>query len=273
MGGLGNQMFQYAFGQLLEKGIKYDTSWFEYSKNSKNVTPRDYELDFFNVHLKKLSKRQTKRYKKNNKLLFFFGIETRLKKIIENPENIYNPNLLKEKEGIFEGYFQCAQYYEPIREQLLKDFIPKNEISSGNKKILEQILSTNSVSLHVRRGDYVKLQHIHGLCNITYYEKAIEFISNKVKNPHFFLFSDDIEWVKENLKINHPYTIVDINHGDKSPWDMWLMKHCKHNIIANSSFSWWGAWLNENPNKIVIAPQKWTVNNNTDIIPSNWERF
>ncbi len=273
LGGLGNQMFQYAFGQLLENDVYYDLSWFEYSKNSKNVTHRNYELDFFDIQIKKLTRKQAKKYKKDNKFLSLFGVKTCLRKIIEHPTNIYNPNLLKEKEGIFEGFFQCAQYYEPIREKLLKDFIPKNEINLENKKILEQILSTNSVSLHVRRGDYLKLQNIHGLCDVSYYEKAIEHISNHTKEPHFFLFSDDIEWVKENLKMSYPYTIVDINHGDKSPWDMWLMKHCKHNIIANSSFSWWGAWLNENPNKIVIAPQKWTVNNNTDIIPSNWERI
>ena len=274
MGGLGNQMFQYAFGQLLGQEVYYDLSWFEYSKNSKNVTHRNYELDFFDIQIKKLTRKQAKKYKKDNKLLSFLGIKTSLKKINESSVDTYNLNILNEKEGVFEGFFQRTQYVEPIREQLLKDFTPINEINLENKKVLEQILSTNSVSLHVRRGDYVKLQHIHGLCDILYYEKSIEFISKKIKNPHFFLFSDDIEWVKENLKINYPYTIVDINNGDKSPWDMWLMKHCKHNIIANSSFSWWGAWLNENSEKIVIAPQNWTIdNNNTDIIPTNWEKF
>ena len=274
IGGIGNQMFQYAFGQLLEEDIFYDLSWFEYSKKSKNVTQRNYELDFFDIQIKKLTRKEAKKYKKNNKLLLLFGIKTKHKKIIEKPFNVYNPELLKISKGIFEGYFQCAQYVEPIRKQLLKDFTPRNKINLENKKVLEQILSTNSVSLHVRRGDYVKLQHIHGLCDILYYEKSIEFISKKIKNPHFFLFSDDIEWVKENLKINYPYTIVDINSGSNSPWDIWLMKHCKHNIIANSSFSWWGAWLNENPEKIVIAPQNWTIdNNNTDIIPTNWERI
>ncbi len=274
VGGLGNQMFQYAFGQLLGKETQYDASWFEYSKNNLNVTQRNYELDFFNIQPKRLTKKQARKYKKNNKLLFFFGVETRLRKIIEKPLNIYNPNLLNEKEGVFEGYFQCAQYYEPIREKLLKDFVPKNKISIENQKILEQIQSTNSVSLHVRRGDYLKLQHIHGLCDISYYEKAINYVSKRIENTHFFLFSDDIEWVIENLKINHPYTVVDINHDDKNPWDMWLMKHCKHNIIANSSFSWWGAWLNENPNKIVIAPKEWKANEKTlDIIPHNWKTF
>lgn len=273
-GGLGNQMFQYAFGQLLGKETQYDASWFEYTKKNLKVTHRNYELNFFNIQPKILTKKQMRKYKKNNKLLFFFGVETRLRKIIETPLNIYNPNFLNEEEGLFEGYFQCAQYYEPIRAKLLKDFVPKNEMSIKNKEILEQIQSTNSVSLHVRRGDYLKLQHIHGLCDIVYYEKAIEHISNHIKEPHFFLFSDDIDWVKENLKINYPYTVIDINHNDNSPWDIWLMKHCKHNIIANSSFSWWGAWLNENPNKIVIAPKKWTTDGEkTDIIPTIWKRI
>ena len=274
MGGLGNQMFQYAFGQLLGKDVCYDLSWFEYSKNSKNVTHRNYELDFFDIQIKKLTKKQAKKYKKNNKLLSLLGIKTSLKKINESPAGVYNPKLLNEKEGVFEGFFQCAQYYEPIREQLLKDFTPVVKISNDNQKILELIHQNNSVSLHVRRGDYLNLQHIHGLCDLSYYEKAIDYIAQHIEHPYFFLFSDDIEWVKENLKINHPYTIVNINSGSNSPWDIWLMKHCKHNIIANSSFSWWGAWLNENTEKIVIAPQKWNVTNtSTDIIPQEWKRI
>ncbi|MDD3437516.1 MAG: alpha-1,2-fucosyltransferase, partial [Candidatus Gastranaerophilales bacterium] len=110
----------------------------------------------------------------------------------------------------------------------------------------------------------------HGTCSIDYSTKAIKYICKYVKNPHFFIFSDDINWVIENLKIEYPFTVVDFNQN--SDWfDLNLMKNCKHNIVANSSFSWWGAWLNENPDKIVIAPRKWTLQNtNNDIIPKEW---
>ena len=145
-----------------------------------------------------------------------------------------------------------------------------------NQLILDKILETNSVSLHIRRGDYVSLDYvnkIHGVCALDYYKRAIEYITKRVNPPHFFLFSDDIDWVVENLKMEHPFTVVDINKG-KGWLDMNLMKQCKHNIIANSSFSWWGAWLNENPQKIIIAPEKWTARKQKcDIVPLGWVKL
>lgn len=269
MGGLGNQMFQYAFGQVI-KADAYDVSWFEDVKNYPTVTPRAYELDFFKCspHL------TTLKAKKRNILSKLLCQISSDKIIKEKPANVYNPKLLKIKKGVFKGYFQCAQYCEAVRLQLLADFVPQNQPNEANQEILNKIKSTNSVSLHVRRGDYIQFQHVHGLCDLAYYQKAIDLIDSHVSNPHFFLFSDDIAWVEENLKIKFPYTIVDINQGKDSPWDIWLMKNCQHNIIANSSFSWWGAWLNENPNKIVIAPATWFSDGSpTDIIPHDWYKI
>lgn len=153
-------------------------------------------------------------------------------------------------------------------------------MNEKNQKILEKITQTNSVSIHVRRGDYYNNESafkIHG--NITtkkYYENALEFIKEKVKNPVFFVFSDEFEWVKKNLYFFSNYGevhIIDWNKGFDSYIDLQLMSNCKHNIIANSSFSWWAAWLNKNKNKIVISPKKWVNNineNKIDIIPNNW---
>lgn len=261
MGGLGNQMFQYAFGVLLGPDTKYDLSWFDETKGNPNVTQREYELGFWNI---------TPVLVQNTKI---FGIIKR-RKYVENPCNVYNAELLKIKNGVFEGYFQVADYYESIRDRLLQDFMPREKPNAANQKILDLIKRSNSVSLHVRRGDYVKLQRIYGLCDLGYYLRAIEFISTHTGNPHFFIFSDDTQWVIDNLKIDFPYTIVDINHGIDSAWDIWLMAQCKHNIIANSSFSWWGAWLNQNPDKIVIAPKLWKANGaRVDNIPSAWTRI
>ena len=272
-GGLGNQMFQYAFGKLINADA-YDISWFQESKKNPNITPRQYELGIFNCNPNILTQKQHNKIVKNNKLLRLFGIKTGLKKINETPVNIYNKIYLTQKFGFFDGYWQCAKYYTKIRTQLLHDFTIKDKPNLKNKKMLDLISNTNSVSLHIRRGDYIKLSETHGVCDQEYYKKAIEFICKKTKNPHFFLFSDDINWVKNNLKIKHPFTIVDFNHDQASFWDMVLMKNCKHNIIANSSFSWWGAWLNENPNKIVIAPKNWWADGTkTDIVPKKWTRI
>ncbi len=145
-----------------------------------------------------------------------------------------------------------------------------------NQSMLDKIKSLNAISLHVRRGDYVNLTHIHGLCDLNYYKRTIDYIASRVQNPHFFVFSDDIPWVRENLKIEYPFDVVDINDGKTAFCDIWLMKHCQHNIIANSSFSYWGAWLNENPDKFVVAPQIWFVENNDsfkDIVPKGWIRL
>ena len=202
-GGLGNQMFQYAFGKRIGADA-YDVSWFE--SDNPNMTPRDYELNLFNCAPKLLTRKQSKKIIKNNKILkliayFTFGWLCgwqRTKTINEEPVNIYDGNLFNYNSGFFVGYFQCAKYYNSVRSQLLKDFVPKFGPNIKNKRILNLIHSTNSVSVHIRRGDYVKLQHIHGLCDIDYYQKAIDLICAKVENPYFFVFSDDIDWVKNN---------------------------------------------------------------------------
>jgi hypothetical protein len=265
MGGLGNQMFQYAFGVLLGPSTEYDVSWFDEVKCVQGATLREYELDFWNV---KPSLIKVPKYK-------FFGIcKIKPKKIVEKIPNLYDENLLKYKRGLFEGYFQVAQYYDKVRDQLLKDFTPRNKPNKQNKAVLDLINSVNAVSIHVRRGDYVKLQNIYGVCDLDYYKRAVKHIAKNVKHPHFFIFSDDIKWVKDNLKIDYPCEYIDFNHGRDSAWDIWLMANCKHNIIANSSFSWWGAWLNKNQDKIVIAPQNWFADGQpTDIVPTKWLRM
>lgn len=152
----------------------------------------------------------------------------------------------------------------------------KEELSNTNKKISEMISSINSISIHIRRGDYAsseRLQVIYGLCPLNYYYTAINSISKAVKNPHFFVFSDDIGWAKQNLKITHPVKFI---IGNKALVDLCLMSQCKHHIIANSSFSWWGAWLSTNKNKIVYAPKQWFKKTKLiphDLIPESWIRI
>jgi hypothetical protein len=148
-------------------------------------------------------------------------------------------------------------------------------LTRQNAELAVQIGQVNAVSLHVRRGDYAKnpkTTATHGLCSLDYYQAAIQYISDQVEQPYFFIFSDDIAWVKKQLKMNFPCRYVDHNHGVESYNDMHLMSICRHCIIANSSFSWWGAWLNPYKDKIVVAPQRWFANDNNvkDLFPPEW---
>jgi len=152
----------------------------------------------------------------------------------------------------------------------------KNGFSEFAEKMNQQILSSNSVSLHIRRGDYVQNQEankFHGICSPEYYSQAMNLIEQKIENPHYFVFSDEVGWVRENIKFNYPVDFVSGNSISEAE-ELSLMSKCKHNIIANSSFSWWGTWLNTSPEKIVIAPKKWIENTDladaSDLIPKEW---
>jgi len=279
-GGLGNQMFQWAFARSLEAktGIEtlFDMSFFE------KKYARPYELDIFEVpdksvkniltkmHLAVMWKLRKKLHGKN-----FFGLN-----FYCEPHFQYDENLFKVAPNTYiEGFFQSEKYFEEVKEEIRSDFQFKNQPDEENQKVIEKIKSTNSISLHIRRGDYVqkkRYQNIYATCSLDYYKRGVEHIAKSVKNPTLFIFSDDIEWVKENLNLPYESVYVSHNTGAKSYEDLRLMSLCKHNVIANSSFSWWGAWLNENPSKIIIAPQKWFNDDNivqTDVIPECWVRL
>ncbi|MBS1565210.1 MAG: alpha-1,2-fucosyltransferase, partial [Bacteroidetes bacterium] len=151
--------------------------------------------------------------------------------------------------------------------------------SLANKAVLERVEKTNAVSLHIRRGDYVTVAHtnqLHGTCSIDYYQRAAELIADVSPDPVFYIFSDDIAWVRENLQLPFPIVFVEGNDEAHAYEDMRLMSRCRHHILANSSFSWWGAWLNGRPDKIVVAPQKWMNNDSIvpkDLIPVSWKRL
>lgn len=291
-GGLGNQMFQYAFAHVLSKtfgvDVVFDFSFFEECKSPCNFTPRLFELGSFNLDC-------TEATEEDMSYVVFAPKPTLIDKILwrifkikhfkprknsyfeHSPYGFYKQTLINSDYFYYEGYFQNEKYFKKYRNDLLKLFSLKHQLDEKNQSVLDLMKATNSVSLHVRRGDYVTLEYaceFHGVCTLEYYENAVKYIADKIKSPHFFLFSDDIAWVIENLKIDYPYTVIDFNQKD-GYLDIELMKHCKHNIVANSSFSWWGAWLNENPDKIVVSPEKWTAqkNNKCDIIPRGWVKL
>lgn len=283
-GGLGNQMFQYAFAVALgckcQDEILFDFSYFKEIAQG-NVIIRPFELEVFNTDCKPACDEDLKLVIEKNGTNFFdflFRKNKPEKNILrQKSAYIFEKKFLSKPDiYYYDGYFQNEKYFKQCRNELLKSFSLKEALDEKNSEVLKQIKNTNSVSIHVRRGDYVTLESansLHGLCSLGYYEKAIEYISNKVKNPHFFVFSDDIDWVKANLKIDYLCTVIDFNQ-EKCHFDLELMKNCKHNIVANSSFSWWGAWLNENPKKIVIAPKHWlAIKEKCDIVPSGWVKL
>lgn len=280
IGWLWNQMFQYAFikASSLRNNVdfKLDLSPYEYYKL------RPYELEIFNIEKKYADKSEIpfyERYYYKNKYLNYINnmfIKPFYIKLNKNhkAENYlkFDHKFLNEKEWYFDWYFQCERYFDDFEPEIREDFVFSKPLSKKNTELLKSLEWRNIVSIHVRRWDYLKLKNIYNVCWLEYYDKSIQYILGKVKNPIFLFFSDDAKRVKENFKWEN-YLFIDWNKWKDSRQDMALMSKCKHNIIANSSFSWWWARLNNYKNKIVIAPKyRWTVVNK-DIVPKNWITF
>lgn len=274
-GGLGNQMFQYALGRVLSlknnSQLKLDTSI--YNTDQSGITARKYVLGVFDIKENFTTKFEISKLSTSNKLFKKIGLVKKTH-YIEKEANIFDRKIMSAVGDIYlDGYWQAEKYFIEYRDQILKDFTLKNKLSESVKKIENEILNTNSISLHIRRGDYVtdqKTNKFHGLCSLDYYKKAIKYITDKNSNCIFYIFSDDIEWVKNNLKIDNK-TVYVSNGSIQDYEELYLMSQCRHNIIANSSFSWWGAWLNKDVNKVVIAPKKWdNSGKSNDIVPGSW---
>lgn len=267
-GGLGNQMFQYALFLALKFRFPEEEILVDYSLMKTYNVHNGLELDrVFGVPLPQASFRQlatltrpvyhAKLARVVDKLL-----PKRKSEIIEAKDYTYNEEVFSNKSLYYRGYWQNFRYFIDARDYICSQFRFAIPINDKSKAILEELKENNStVSIHVRRGDYLKSPRYAGLCNLDYYRSAIDKIKSEVNNPTFYLFSDDIEWTMANivpLLGDLPYKIVDWNRGKESALDMLLMSSCHHNIIANSSFSWWAAFLNTHKDSIVCAPAKWT---------------
>ena len=287
-GGLGNQMFQYALGRSLS--IEKNTELLIHTQEAQSDdTHNGFELArVFGVKAKVACDKDL------SKVLGVRSSAWLMKKlrsrklgslrgnhyIVEPHFNYYGEVFNAPCNSFIRGFWQSEQYFLNVRETILQEFVFENEMSNNNLNAAEIIKQHISISIHVRRGNYVsnpKVSKVHGVMPIEYYKKAIAHINNEVQNAFFILFSDDSDWVKnhlaKNLLPNDNYIVIDHNKGDGSYNDMRLMSLCSHNIIANSSFSWWGAWLNQHKEKIVIAPENWfSTNKNTkDLYPKSWK--
>ena len=293
-GGLGNQMFQYAFGRAISEKYQIpfilDCSILENHLQKVDYTLRDFELDVFELNVKKATKQELIKYmpstlsKINHKLNKFLRAPTLFKNniVTEDQFNLKHKDVeLYSNKLLFVGYWQSENYFKSIETIIRRDLTFSSKLSKKNFSLKTRIDKSNSVSIHIRRGDYVNNPNAfktHGVCSVEYYRESIKEVKKKIVNPTFFIFSDDFNWVRENKIIEDNYELVDWNQGKESYVDMEMMSYCKHNIIANSSFSWWGAWLNKNPSKIVIAPKQWFADNlknanSQNLIPKQWFRF
>lgn len=283
-GGLGNQMFQYAAARVIggNKGPVYFDTTFLKTQNisSDQFTARRYELHIFsNLKVKiagrlllKILLEENKGYKVMRKI-FFRGFT----KLVQAENDLIKDWGAVKQPVYLDGYFQSEKYFRSIRNNLLSEFsFP--EIAAGDTALAKIQSDHHSVAIHVRRGDYLKadLKNYHGILPLSYYKKAIQEINNKVRDPFYYIFSDDTEWCRLNFQfLQDRWLIIDKSNPGEAWKDLFLMTQCRHHIIANSSYSWWGAWLSVRENGCNIAPQNWfnpalVKFNIQDIIPASW---
>jgi len=289
MGGLGNQMFQYALGyHLAQKNntiLKVDTTLLtDKSQPHEIVTHRNLEIDIFDIPLNFATQEEIeyfngKKYthpagKVYNKIT---RVSRKKNLIIEKGRNFHPEMLALPDNKCLVGSWQSEKYFTGIESKIRELYAFNKPLSGKPLELGNEITKTNSACIHIRRGDYITstlYTKTLGVQNLDYYYRALELLTSKQAIERVFVFSDDIEWCKNNLNLSVPVTYMDYTtDGKKYATDMQLMGLCKHFIIANSTFSWWAAWLANFTGKMVIAPTNWYKDpalDSTDIIPSNW---
>lgn len=297
-GGLGNQLFQYAAGKALAEHHQTELALdlYTYSKHPY----RKFELSKFNVNAREATRAEVHRFTGSNPIVRYLNKREnyfRCKDVFAQPHYHFYEDFFSLPGDLYlTGYWQSEKYFAPIASMISKQFSPREMLDPKNIAIQQKMHRTNSVAVHVRRGDYASASNyssFFGILSMDYYEKAIEKIKREVENPVFYFFSDDVEWCRKNFasvvgEEQQRPEFIDHNKGEDSYKDLLLMASCKHNIIANSTFSWWGAWLNQNHGKKVIAPQQWfrtnyltkkepvyssRLYNTKDLIPESWEKL
>jgi len=286
MGGLGNQLFQYATGRAValrkQVSLKLDLSWFD---ANSDATKRSFRLYHFNIDFSAASASDIAEItgiNRNDLLQPMYRLQQRLRPYYRRSVFLeryfhYDPNIFRcEKTVHLIGYWQSFRYFEDIEGAIRNEFQISTDISPSTRSCLDEICGLNSISVHARRGDYVSnasYRKIHSALPVAYYESAVQKIAQVVKDPSFFVFSDDIAWAKDNLNFGYPTRFVEHNNELNDHEDLLLMMSCKNHVIANSTFSWWGAWLASNQNKVVVAPRTWfgtTERNPKDLLPKDW---
>lgn len=285
MGGIGNQMFQYAAARRLahinQTSLKLDISFLIDKTPRENFVYRNYELNNFNIQ---------ENFATPDEVAFFSGIQSgfsqnwnaRIKTrcLFQKPTLIQEPHfhffselLNAPKNSYLIGYWQSEKYFEDIKPIIKTEFSFKKELDSKCRVLARKIQSVNSICMHVRRGDFVS-NSTHGTMSVQYYQEGLKRLVEKISSPQVFIFSDDIPWCKQNLIFNIHTFFIEDNYGcNKIENHMNLMTLCKHFVLSNSAFGWWAAWLCSVPEKIIIAPILWfqdKQHNTCDVVPDSW---
>lgn len=286
-GGLGNQMFQYAIARALsehyQSSFLLDRSWFDLPQIE--TTPRPYQLKFLKIqevgqNTVGFPKRPKRLKRLLQQFLSFGPIVYYQGNAFEYDAELLNLDGLGQRDLFLFGYWQAFPYLEPIKMILQQEFKTQQPISAHYQSYLKQIGSSESVMLHIRRGDYVNspsAAKFHGALTLSYYQQAIEELLLNKPNAHFFIFSDDLPWAKEALPKDLQITFVEnALQADAAAQELQLMYACKHHIIANSSLSWWGAWLKQDCGGFVFAPNRWISDSSLDLstlLPARWQKI
>lgn len=285
-GGMGNQMFQYAFAKATAKRLgttfQMDCSLLLDRARGDETIYRDYDLEIFNIEKRFLTRPETLKkiyrlkFSKIGKLLRsnalkgkdyykepFFHLD---KKVLDSPTD----------ETLYDGWWQAPAYFENVKEELRQDFGFVEPVIASSQELQGEIQATNSVCLNVRRTDFLTNPALNST-NKAYFEEAVEYIKSSIESPSLFIFSDDMEWCKANLRFDIPYTFVSHDHkGWKFGNYFQLMADCKHFVIPNSSFAWWAVWLSNHSNQVVVAPKNWFATgdiSSDDLVPDDWVRI
>jgi hypothetical protein len=266
MGGIGNQLFQYAAGRALavrhHVPLALDLSAYELDRK------RTFALESFRIRKRVIGPASLAQFLDPP----YRGLRGRIHHLMIEHGWRQIPTVVQEQAGnpagqlekvpshaYLRGYWQSDRCFEAVQESIRREVIPRQKPDERNRWAIEQAERGVTASIHVRRGDYVcepVTRAYHGLCDIEYYHAAVEYLGRRTNIDRYFVFSDEPDWVRANLRLPAETTIVDWNGGQEH-WDVWLMSRCCHHVIANSSFSWWGAWLDPRPDKIVVAPKRW----------------
>jgi hypothetical protein len=286
-GGLGNQLFQYATARALahrhHTTLLLDQSWF--TKTYEDVTPRELLISALNtkgafISLDAPPKRPNRIRRILQRLWPMNPFVYSEKTPYCFDENLLRATAFKKQNLYLIGYWQSYRYFESIKEILQTEITPKNPLNAHYQDYLGQIQSSTSAMIHIRRGDYVHLpsaSKVHGFVGLQYYQQGMATILAKSPDIHFFVFSDDPNWAKENLPHQERITLIQsYESSDAVIQELELMTHCQHHLIANSSLSWWAAWLAKNPGNLVICPSHWTTDSDMkwdDLLPASWQRI
>lgn len=274
MGGLGNQMFQYAFARNLSlkynKPLKIDLSFLKNKNQGPKFTYRDYNLDIFNIDGDFDIPRNESGF-----LLQENALQTATTNI-----NYVNTFIQKNinHNFVLSGFWQSQNYFIDIEDQIKQEFTFRDSVSKSNEyiqKMFNNIISCNSVMIHVRRTDYLNSPDYYYVVDNDYIQSSTNIINAKINSPHFFVFSDDMEWCKENIKLKNTTFVDNTYAGNACNYYLQLMRSCKHYIISNSTFAWWPTWLGRSTDSLIIAPKKWYKTssvNAEELVPSNWLR-